>query len=69
MLGIVKFFDPNKGFGFITADDDHKDYFVHQTEIKMEGFRTLFEEQRVEFESGKDDQGRDMAKNVKKINE
>jgi CspA family cold shock protein len=47
--GKVKWFNEAKGFGFITPDDGGKDLFCHQSEIKMEGFRTLAEGQKVEF--------------------
>lgn len=69
MKGIVKWFDDKKGYGFISCDADHKDFFVHHTQIQMKGYRTLFEEQRVEFDAGKDENGRDLATNVRKINE
>ena len=49
MQGKVKFFNESKGFGFITPDDGSKDVFCHQSEIQMEGFRTLSEGQAVEF--------------------
>ena len=39
--GVVKRFNNEKGFGFITCDDDSGDVFVHQTEIYCEGFRSL----------------------------
>lgn len=47
--GTVKWFNDAKGFGFITPDDRGADLFVHHTSIKVEGFRTLKEGQRVEF--------------------
>jgi cold shock protein len=47
--GIVKWFNDSKGFGFIQTDDG-QDVFVHQTEIKTEGFRTLQQGSRVQFE-------------------
>jgi len=50
MRGTVKWFDEKKGYGFIKPDDGPKDIFVHHSSIKMEGFRTLAEKQRVEFE-------------------
>jgi cold shock CspA family protein len=37
----VKFFDTVKGFGFITPEDGSEDVFVHQTDIKADGYRTL----------------------------
>ena len=48
--GIVKWFDEGKGFGFITPDGGGKDLFAHFSEIKGDGFKTLTESQRVEFE-------------------
>ena len=49
--GIVKWFDDGKGFGFITPADGGKDLFAHHSEIKNNGgFRSLQENQRVEFE-------------------
>jgi cold shock protein len=48
--GIVKWFNNDKGFGFITPDGDEKDVFVHHSEITGEGFRSLAENQRVQFE-------------------
>jgi len=47
--GTVKWFNDAKGFGFIQSDDG-QDVFVHQSEIQMEGFRTLAEGAKVEFE-------------------
>jgi CspA family cold shock protein len=49
MIGKVKWFNDAKGFGFITPEEGGEDVFCHQTEIQMEGFRTLSEGQRVEF--------------------
>ena len=48
--GIVKWFNESKGFGFITPADGSKDIFVHHSAIKTDGFKTLAEGQRVEFE-------------------
>lgn len=48
--GTVKWFNGDKGFGFIAPDDGSKDVFVHFSEIRGSGFRTLEENQRVEFE-------------------
>jgi len=48
--GVVKWFNEAKGYGFITRDSGGKDVFVHHTAIVMEGFRTLNEGDRVEFE-------------------
>jgi CspA family cold shock protein len=48
--GTVKWFNDSKGFGFITPDDGGKDLFAHHSEIQMNGFKTLQERQRVEFE-------------------
>jgi CspA family cold shock protein len=48
--GTVKWFNDAKGFGFITVDGGEKDVFVHHTAVEMQGFKTLAEGQRVEFE-------------------
>jgi cold shock protein len=57
MLGKVKWFNDTKGFGFITPDNGSSDVFVHHSEIRKEGFRTLAEGQTVEFEVTKSDKG------------
>jgi CspA family cold shock protein len=48
--GTVKWFNNAKGYGFVTPDDGDQDVFVHFSAIDMEGYRTLKEGQRVEFE-------------------
>ena len=48
--GTVKWFNEGKGFGFITPEGGGKDLFAHYSEIKAAGFKTLVENQRVEFE-------------------
>lgn len=51
-LGTVKWFNAEKGYGFITVDDSGDDVFVHWSAIQMDGYRALEEGQRVEFELG-----------------
>ncbi len=63
ILGVVKWFNGEKGYGFIARDDEEKDVFVHFTSINSEGFRTLREGQRVEFEVVDGDKG-PQAQNV-----
>jgi len=48
--GVVKWFNDGKGFGFITPDSGGKDLFAHFSEIQGTGFKSLAENQRVEFE-------------------
>ena len=48
--GTVKWFNSEKGYGFITPDDGGKDLFVHYSEVQGGGFRSLEENQRVQFE-------------------
>ena len=47
--GTVKWFNADKGYGFIAPDDGSADVFVHHSAIEMDGFRTLQENQRVDF--------------------
>ncbi|NLG55324.1 MAG: cold-shock protein [Rhodococcus sp.] len=55
--GTVKWFNSEKGFGFIAPDDGSADVFVHYSEIQSNGFRTLEENQPVEFEVGEGAKG------------
>ncbi len=55
--GTVKWFNGEKGFGFIAPDGDGPDVFVHYSEIQGGGFRSLEENQRVEFEIGQGAKG------------
>ncbi|HLX48965.1 MAG TPA: cold-shock protein [Streptosporangiaceae bacterium] len=48
--GTVKWFNADKGFGFISNDDSSEDVFVHFSSIESTGYRSLNEDQRVEFE-------------------
>ena len=66
--GIVKWFNDAKGYGFIAVDNNlENDVFVHYTEIQGEGFKTLVEDQKVEFDLYSDDRKGWVARNVKKV--
>lgn len=64
LTGVVKWFSGQKGFGFIAPDNGGDDLFVHQTEIRTEGFRTLREGKRVEFLVNSSEDGRSKAADV-----
>lgn len=55
--GTVKWFNAEKGYGFITVDEGGTDVFVHWSAIDMEGYRALDEGQRVQFEIGEGQKG------------
>jgi CspA family cold shock protein len=64
--GTVKWFNDAKGYGFITPDGGGKDVFVHHTAVQMEGFRSLAEGQKVEYEVTEGPKG-PQAANVRKV--
>ena len=64
--GTVKFFNAEKGYGFIRRDEGGEDLFVHHSQIKIEGFRVLQEGQAVEFDVGPGRKG-DEAQNVRPL--
>ncbi len=64
--GSVKWFDDQKGYGFITLDDGSKDCFVHHSAIAGDGFKSLTEGDRVEFDVVQGQKG-PAAENVKKV--
>jgi len=63
--GNVKWFNDQKGYGFITPEGGGKDLFVHHQDIQGEGFKTLAEGQAVEFETAQTEKGPKAVKVVK----
>jgi CspA family cold shock protein len=64
--GTVKFFNAEKGYGFISLEDGDKDVFVHYSNIQGSGYRTLEEGQKVEFDVAPGRKG-DEAQNVRAV--
>ena len=63
LKGTVKWFDNKKGYGFITPEEGGKDLFVHINNILMDGYKTLSDNQLVDYEIGESDKG-PLAVNV-----
>ena len=55
--GTVKWFSERKGYGFIVPDESGEELFVHHSDIKMDGYTTLNDGQKVEYEIGKGEKG------------
>ncbi|OGR88714.1 MAG: cold-shock protein [Elusimicrobia bacterium RIFCSPLOWO2_01_FULL_60_11] len=66
MKGRVKWFNDQKGYGFITPEDGSPDVFVHHSGIQIQGFKSLAENQMVEFDTVASDKG-PKAANVKPL--
>lgn len=66
ITGTVKWFNDQKGFGFITREDGEKDCFVHHTAIQGSGFKSLREGDRVEFDVVQGEKG-PAAENVRVV--
>ena len=64
--GIVKWFSDEKGYGFIKPDDGGPDLFAHFSQITGSGFKTLKQDQRVEFEVTQGQKGK-QASNIKPL--
>lgn len=62
--GVVIWFDPKKGFGFIAQENNEPDIFVHFSDIHSEGFKTLYKDQRVSYEVGLNKRSQPKAINV-----
>ena len=56
-IGVVKFFNATKGFGFISPEDGGKDIFVHVSAVEASGMRSLMDGQRVSFDVQADKKG------------
>lgn len=63
--GTVKFFNTNKGYGFIAPETGGKDIFVHISAVERAGLRGLADGQKVSYDLEKDRQGRESATNLK----
>ena len=64
ITGTVKFFNPDKGYGFIQPEDGSADAFVHISAVEAAGMRTLDREQRVTYDIENDKRGRASAVNL-----
>jgi len=67
--GTVKFFNENKGYGFIAPDDGGNDAFVHISAVERSGMRTLRQDQKVSYDLQEDRRGKMAAVNLKPADE
>ncbi len=67
--GTVKFFNQNKGYGFIAPDGGGNDAFVHITAVERSGMQTLRQDQRVSYDLQRDNRGKMSAVNLKSAEE
>jgi CspA family cold shock protein len=63
-VGIVKWFNPSKGFGFVEPENGGKDVFVHISAVQKAGMRTLAQGQKISFEMESQKDGREAAVNL-----
>lgn len=63
----VKWFNAQKGYGFLTDSETKEDVFCHYSQLQMDGFKSLHEDDMVEYELGAGNDGRQQAVNVKPI--
>jgi CspA family cold shock protein len=66
-VGTVKFFNSQKGFGFIAPEGGGKDVFVHISAVERSGLAGLSDGQKISFDLERDRQGRDSATNLKAV--
>jgi CspA family cold shock protein len=67
--GTVKFFNENKGYGFIQPDGGGQDAFVHITAVERAGMRSLRQDQRINYDLQQDNRGKMSAVNLKPVDE
>jgi CspA family cold shock protein len=66
-IGTVKFFNPDKGYGFISPEEGGGDSFVHISAVERSGMRTLEKDQRVKYELETDRRGKISAVNLESV--
>ena len=66
-IGTVKFFNEQKGYGFIAPEGGGQDAFVHITAVERAGLRTLRQDQRVSYDLQEDNRGKLKAENIKAV--
>lgn len=64
-IGTVKFFNENKGYGFIQPDEGGNDAFVHVSAVERAGMRSLVQDQRLSYDLEQDQRGKTSAVNLK----